>query len=436
MPEPIAALDPEKALAGGGSWTRRLYRLLGPGLITGAADDDPSGIATYSQAGAQFGYSFGWVMLLALPLMAAIQIVSGRIGRTTGLGLSGVLKKHFPPVAVYLLTGGLLLANVINIGADLKSMADATGLLTGLPEGFCIGAFAAFCLIAQMFVAYSRYVAYLKWLTLSLFAYVLTLFVSGVDWKEAALRMVLPDVHLNGDFLTTLVAVLGTTISPYLLFWQAGQEAEEVRMRPRRQPLTERPRQSGPALTRINVDTVGGMTFSNLIALAIMTTAAATLHRQGLTDIQTSTEAAKALAPIAGPLAFALFTLGIIGTGLLAVPVLAGSVGYALAEARGWDCGLSLKPQEARPFYATIAVATIGGMAISFTPVNPIKALYWSAVVNGVIVAPVMAAAMFASSRSAVMGGFAVRGLLLWIGCAATAAMAAAAALMAYFWIV
>lgn len=435
MAEPITTLDPEKPLAIPQSGIKRLFRILGPGLITGAADDDPSGIGTYSQAGAQFGYSFGAVILLTFPLMAAIQAVAGRMGRTTGLGLSGIFEKHFPKGVVYILAGCLLFANVINIGADLNAMADATALLIGLPKSLCIIAFTAFCLATQMFIGYSRYVLFLKWLTLSLFAYVLTLVVVDVDWKTAFLRLVVPEVHLDRDFLTTLVAVLGTTISPYLLFWQAGQEAEEVRMRPRRKPLTEKPRQAGPALERINVDTVGGMAFSNLIALAIMTTAAATLNRRGLTDIQTSTEAAKALAPLAGRLAFALFTLGIIGTGLLAVPVLTGSAGYALSEARGWTCGLSFKPWEAGPFYVTIAAATVGGMIISFLPINPVKALYWSAVVNGLIVVPIMAATMFASSRSSIMGEFAVSGWLLRIGWAATGAMATAAVVMGWFWI-
>jgi len=435
MPDEITTPDPEKALAKRKPAAARLFRVLGPGLITGAADDDPSGIATYSQAGAQFSYSFGWTAILTFPLMAAIQLIAARIGRTTGLGLGGIFAKHMPRHLVYLVTGLLTLANVVNIGADLNAMADASALLASLPKSLCLIAFAAFCLLAQTFVSYQRYVLFLKWITLSLFAYALTLFTVEVDWRAFLTQLFVPHAQLNREFLTTLVAVLGTTISPYLLFWQAGQEAEEVRMRQRRKPLAESSRQADAALTRLEVDTLAGMALSNLIALAIMTTAAATLNRQGLTNIQSATEAAEALAPLAGPFAFALFTLGIVGTGLLAVPVLSGSAGYALAEALGYPCGLAFKPSEAPFFYAILAATTIGGALLGLLPINPIRWLYWSAVLNGIIAVPIMAAMMAASARSGVMGAFTVRGWLLRSGWAATAVMATASGVMGYFWL-
>lgn len=435
MPERLRGKDPEVQFDRE-SGTAHLYRSLGPGLITGAADDDPSGVATYSQAGAQFGYSFGWTTLLTFPLMTAIQIIAGRIGRTTGLGLAGVFRQHFSPFILNGLVALLFIANVVNLGADLTTMADASARLSGIPKVACLLAFTAFCIFSEIFLPYSYYVRVLKWLTLSLLAYVATLAFVHVDWGEFALRLVYPDLPLSREFLTTLVAVFGTTISPYLLFWQASEEAEDVRVRRRRQPLTKKPKQAKAAIGRISMDTIGGMAFSNLVALAIMTTAAAALHTRGITEIKTASDAAEALRPLAGDGAFALFTLGIVGTGLLAVPVLAGSAAYALGEAREWRAGLAYRPREAPAFYITVAVATLAGMLVEFAPLDPIRALYWSAVINGLIVVPVMAAMMTAATRTSIMGSFVVRGWVLVLGWLATAVMALAALTMIAYWIV
>lgn len=435
MAEQITTKDPEEELPSEAT-AARIYRILGPGLITGAADDDPSGIATYSQAGAQFGYALGWAMFLTYPLMAAVQVIAGRMGRTTGLGLSGVFERHLPRGIVAALVTLLMLANTINLGADLSAMADATGLLIGLPKALCLVAFTAFCVLSQTLFNYTRYVAILKWLTLSLLAYVATLAIVEIEWREFAVRLLAPGLRVDRELLTTLVAVLGTTISPYLLFWQAAQEGEEVRRRPERQPLRRRPGQGSAAVSRINVDTLSGMAFSNIVALAIMTTAAATLHKNGGVHIESSTQAAEALRPLAGDAAFALFTLGIVGTGLLAVPVLAGSAGYAVAEAGRWKSGLGERPKEAPVFYITLAAATAAGMLIAFLPLNPVRLLYWSAVINGVIVVPIMAAMMLLATRSSIMGKFAIRGSVSWLGWVTTVAMAAAGIVMIAFWFV
>ena len=406
----------------------RLLGVLGPGLITGASDDDPSGIATYSQAGAQFGYALGWTMLLTYPLMTAVQMVSARMGRTTGRGLAGNLRQHCP---AWLLTGVVMLllaANAINIGADLGAMADASRLVLGGPQALYVLLFASLCVALQMFLQYTRYVSVLKWLTLVLFAYVATLFMAKVSWTEAAENLVIPSINWDADYLTTIVAVFGTTISPYLFFWQASQEAEDVRTLPARRILKRAPEQGEGALNRIQLDTFVGMGFSNLIALAIMVTTAASLHANGITDIRTSAQAAEALRPIAGPFAGMIFALGIIGTGLLSVPVLAGSAAYAVGEARKWPTGLARQPMEAKAFYAVICIATIVGMILNFSPMDPIRALYWSAVLNGVVAVPVMATMMWLAAAPKVMGDFAVTGWVKLFGWTATAAMAAAVA--------
>jgi NRAMP (natural resistance-associated macrophage protein)-like metal ion transporter len=411
---PSAVVEPTKS---------RLLGLLGPGLVTGASDDDPSGIATYSQAGAQFGYALTWTMLFTYPLMTAVQIVSARMGRTTGRGLAGNLRQHCP---TWLLTSVVLLlltANTINLGADLGAMADASRLVLGGPQMLYVLLFAAVCIALQVFLQYARYVSVLKWLTLSLFAYVATLFMVKVQWGEALHSFLVPSVQWDRDYLTTVVAVLGTTISPYLFFWQASQEAEDVRTLPARQILKRAPEQAEGALSRIQLDTLVGMGFSNLIALAIMITAAATLHANSVTDIQTSAQAAEALRPIAGSFAETIFALGVVGTGLLSVPVLAGSAAYALGEARKWPTGLSRQPMEAKAFYAVICAATIVGMIMNFTPVNPIRALYWSAVINGVVAVPVMAIMMWLAAAPRVMGEFAVTGWVKALGWVATGVM-------------
>ncbi len=325
--------------------------MLGPGLITGASDDDPSGIATYSQAGAQFGFSITWTMLFTYPLMSVIQEISGRIGRTTGAGIAGNIRKHYPNWLLQALVGMLIVANTINIGADLGAMADAVRLLAGGPHLLYVALFGAFCATLQIFMQYARYVAVLKWLTLALFAYFGTVLAVQIPWSEAARGFLIPTFTTDVTFWTTVVAILGTTISPYLFFWQASQEAEDTKEEPERKPLVKAPRQGPDAIERIRLDTYVGMAFSNLVALAIMVTTAATLHVAGVHNIETSAQAAEALKPVAGEFAFTIFALGIIGTGLLAVPVLAGSAAYALGEARRWPIGLARRPMQAKAFY-------------------------------------------------------------------------------------
>lgn len=405
----------------------RLLRVLGPGLITGASDDDPSGIATYSQAGAQFGFSIIWTLLFTYPLMAAIQEISARLGRTTGYGIATNIRKTYPNWILQVIVALLLTANTINIGADLGAMGDATALLIGGPRIAYILLFGIVTSLLQVFMQYTRYVSVLKWLTLSLFAYFGTVLVVKVPWDEAAKGFFIPTFTSDAAFWATIVAILGTTISPYLFFWQASQEAEDIKQIPEREALVKSPKQGRDAFERIKLDTYVGMAFSNLVALAIMVTTAATLHAHGITDVQTSSQAAEALKPVAGEFAFAIFTLGIVGTGLLAVPVLAGSAAYALGEARRWPSGLARRPGEAKAFYATIVVSTLVGMAMGFSPLDPIKALFWSAVINGVVAVPVMVMIMLLTSSTKVMGKFAVAGALKFFGWFATVVMGAAA---------
>jgi NRAMP (natural resistance-associated macrophage protein)-like metal ion transporter len=404
----------------------KLSEVMGPGLISGASDDDPSGIATYSQAGAQFGYDLGWVLLFTYPLMCAIQQISAWIGRVTGRGLAGNMRQHMPHWLLFGLVNMLVVANVLNIGADLGAMAAALKLLIGGPQLVYVGLFMAVTVGLEVFVRYSRYVSVLKWLTLSLFAYVACVFVVDVPWREVGLRLVVPRMQLNGDALTLVVAVLGTTISPYLFFWQAGQEVEDQKEEKGARPLIRGPEQAPAASARIRLDTYVGMAFSNLIALFIVVTTAATLHSHGVTDIQTSAQAAEALRPIAGPFAFYVFALGIIGTGMLALPVLAGSAAYAVGEAMGWHVGLARRPERARTFYGTIGVATLVGAALNFSSIDPVKALFWSAVVNGVVSAPIMAMMMVIACRPAVMGAFVLGRTLRVMGWLATVVMAVA----------
>jgi len=424
--------DPEQPDPVVGTSKPRLLKVLGPGLITGAADDDPSGIATYSQAGAQLGFSITWTMLFSYPLMAAVQEISARIGRTTGHGIAGNLSRYYPKWISYALVTLLLIANVINIGADLGAMGDALGLLIGGKTAVYVVMFAIVSAFLQIFLKYTRYVSVLKWMTLSLFAYFGTVMTVHIPWGEFARGFFLPSFSWDASFWTTVVAILGTTISPYLFFWQASQEVEDEETRPTRSPLKTNPEQAKRAIHRIKEDTYVGMGFSSLVALAIMVTSAATLHVAGATDIQSSAQAAKALEPIAGRFAFIIFSLGIIGTGLLAIPVLAGSIAYALGETLSWPVGLARKPLEAKAFYATIAVATLLGTAVDFSPVNPIKALYWSAVINGVVSVPIMIMMLLMTTRSDIMGKSKVIGPLRWIGWLSTITMAVAAAGM--FW--
>jgi NRAMP (natural resistance-associated macrophage protein)-like metal ion transporter len=407
--------------------TPKLLQVLGPGLITGASDDDPSGVATYSQVGAQFGFDMGWVMLFSWPLMCAIQEISARIGRVTGKGIAGNLKAHFPRSVLIGVVGLLVIANTINLGADLGAMAAGLNLVIGGPQLLYVALFGAVCVLLEVFVRYSRYVSVLKWLTLALFAYVGVAFVVHVDWASVGLHLVAPRIAFTSDYLTSLVAILGTTISPYLFFWQAEEEVEEVKERDGAKPLTRAPRQAKAEFARIRLDTYLGMGLSNLVALFIIITTAATLNAHGVTNIQTSAQAALALKPIAGDATFAVFALGIVGTGLLAVPVLAGSAAYATGEAFGWHVGLARKLRRAPAFYATIAIATLVGAGLNFTPIDPIKALFWSAVINGIVAVPVMGMMMLLASRTAVMGRFTLTRGLKTVGWAATAVMAAAA---------
>ncbi|MBS0504650.1 MAG: divalent metal cation transporter [Proteobacteria bacterium] len=407
-----------------------LAKQLGPGLVTGAADDDPSGIATYSQAGAQFGFGLLWTMLLTYPLMAAIQLVGAHIGRVTGAGLASNMDELFPDWTVTLLVGLLFVANTINIGADLAAMGETMRLVSGWgAHWFTIG-FAVVSLLLQMFIPYHRYARILKWLTLVLFAYVAVLLTVKLDWGEALKGLVWPHID-SKEAIVTIVAIFGTTISPYLFFWQSAQEVEEIQQDDGAEPLVEAPWQARREMRRMRLDTLAGMAFSNLIALAIIASTAATLHAQGTTDIQTAAQAAQALEPVAGKLAFLLFSIGIVGTGLLAVPVLAGSAAYAIGESRGWECGLEHKPWEAAGFYTVIALATLIGMGIGWSPIDPIKALFWSAVVNGIVAVPIMAAMMIVVSRHRAMGKFTASRPLLMLGWAATAVMGAAAIAMA-----
>jgi NRAMP (natural resistance-associated macrophage protein)-like metal ion transporter len=415
---------PRRAKKAGRSWRD----VLGPGLIAGASDDDPSGIATYSQAGAQLGFAISWTMLVSYPLMVAIQEISARIGRTTGRGIATNIRRHYPDWMLQGIVVLVLVANIINIGADIGAMGDAVKELVGGPHLLYVVAIAALCALLEIFVSYQRYARILRWLTLALFSYFATVAVVHVPWGEAARGFFVPTFSADPAFWTTVVAILGTTISPYLFFWQASQEVEDVRADPGAQALVRTPRQAPREFERIRLDTAVGMAFSNLVALAIIITTAATLHVHGITEIETSAQAASALRPLAGEFAFVIFALGIIGTGLLAVPVLAGSAAYALAEARKWPEGLARKPHKAKAFYATIAAATLIGVLINFSPVSPIKALYWSAVINGVAAVPIMTMMMHMTANKRVMGDFPVSDGLRIVGWCSTAVMAAAVA--------
>jgi NRAMP (natural resistance-associated macrophage protein)-like metal ion transporter len=422
-------LDPELVVEDQAerSWTRRL----GPGLITGAADDDPSGIATYSQAGAQFGYSLLWTMLLTYPLMVAIQMISARMGRVTGRGLATNLRRHYPAQVLYGAVMVLLIANTINIAADLAAMGAAARLVLGGPVQLYVALFGTVTLLLQVFVSYERYARFLKWMTLALLSYVAIAFVVPVDWKAVGLSVVKPHIELSGHYLTTVVAVLGTTISPYLFFWQASQEVEEIRSDSTQEALLKAPRQAPSQFRRIHLDTWVGMAMSNGVAFFIILAAAATLHAHHI-SVTTSADAASALKPIAGPFAFLLFSLGIVGTGLLALPVLAGSAAYAAAGTMKWPNSLALQVNLAKQFYAVIAIAILGGIILTFAHFDPIEALYWSAVVNGLAAVPIMVLVMLMAARHDIMGDFVVRGPLRWVGWIATAVMTLAAVGM--FW--
>ncbi len=407
-----------------------LIQRLGPGLITGAADDDPSGIATYSQAGAQYGYSLLWSVLFTTPLMIGIQIVSARIGRVTGHGLAANIREQFPRWLLVFIVSLLLVANTINIAADLGAMGDALVLVAGGKSEIYDVFFALVSLTLQIFLPFPRYAPILKWLTLALFAYVGTVLVVHVPLGELLSGALLPNVSLDSGYVAVFVAVLGTTISPYLFFWQASQEVEEQRATAGHEPLREAPEQARSHLSRIKIDTYVGMIFSNLIAFCIMLTTAAALHGAGVTDINSAAQAAQALRPLAGDFAFLLFAAGIIGTGLLAIPVLAGSAAYAVAEGFRWPIGLGLTLAEARGFYFILTVATLLGVAIDLAGVDSMKMLLWAAIVNGVISVPIMAVMMLLAVRRSVMGPFVITRRLQVLGWVAVLVMAAAVGTM------
>jgi NRAMP (natural resistance-associated macrophage protein)-like metal ion transporter len=397
-------------------------KALGPGLITGAADDDPSGIATYSQAGAQFGFNTLWTLVLTYPIMVGIQLVSARIGRVTGRGLAANIRRAYSPWLLYSIVILLLVANVINIAADIAAMGEAARLVTGVGSAhiYSLG-FGVLCLSLQVWMPYSTYVRYLKWLTLGLLAYVGTVFAVKLPWLEVLHKTVWPDFKFTKESVALVVAIFGTTISPYLFFWQASQEVEEIRADVNTMALRKKPEDAKKHLRRIKVDTFVGMGFSNLVAYFIVLTTAVTLGVHGVTNIDTSAQAAEALRPVAGEFAFFLFALGIIGTGMLAVPVLAGSAAYAVTESFKWANGLDLKAVEAQEFYGIIALATIGGMVLNFAPIDPIKALVLSAQINGVIAVPIMAVMMLLAHNSELMGGFTLsrrHTIIGWLGVA------------------
>jgi len=404
-------------------WSR-----LGPGLVTGAADDDPSGIATHSQIGAAFGYSMAWTMLFSFPFMVIIQGIAAGIGSVSGRGIAQNLKLHYPRGLLYFIVALLIVANVINLGADLGAMGAALALLVGGPEWVYAIGFGLVCVAVEIIVPYRRYSGALKWATLSLFAYVAVVMVAGIPWRTALTETLIPSFEFDRVHAMAMLAILGTTISPYLFFWQTAQEVEEGRRR-HIKPLMTTPYRAKSEIARIRTDTLVGMAVSSLVGIAIIYATAATLHASGITQIETSAQAAQALLPIAGRFAFALFALGIIGTGLLAVPVLAGATAYAVSEVFGWTDSLESRPSEARAFYTVIAVATLGGVGLTFIGLDPVRALYWAAVVNGILAAPVMAVMMLIARNKAVMGRLVLsRGLTIG-GWLATAVMAIASLL-------
>lgn len=404
---------------------RRFFRQLGPGLVTGAADDDPSGIGTHSQVGAEFGYGLAWTFVFSFPLMVVIQEVAAQIGRVTGAGIARNLRRHYPRPLLFAVVLLLLVANIVNLGADLGAMGAALALLIGGSPALYTLLFGIFCVVVEVALNYARYAAILKWTTLSLFSYVAVVMVAGVPWDRALTALVVPEIQWTAAYATAVVAILGTTISPYLFFWQAAQEIEEQH-RHHAKPLCIAPREAGPELKRIRLDTLVGMAFSSLVSLAIVFATAATLNANGITNITTSAQAAEALRPIAGHFAFALFAVGIIGTGLLAVPVLAGSAAYAVTEMAGVAGSLDAKPLRARLFYATIAVTTLLGASLNFVGIDPAQALYWAAVVNGVLAAPLMAAMMLIVRNPLAMGRLTLGPKATLLGWGATAVMAVA----------
>jgi Mn2+/Fe2+ NRAMP family transporter len=403
---------------------------IGPGLITGVADDDPSGIATYSQAGAQFGLNMLWTMPLAFPLMAAVQSMCANLGRVTGKGLAANIKSAFPPVVLQVVVLLLLVANTLNIAADVAAMGEVAELVSGINRHLMTAFFVFATLLLQMFVPYHRYVFFLKWLTVSLLAYAAVLFTVHVPWGQVALRTVWPRFTPDATAAAVVVGVFGTTISPYLFFWQASEEVEDMQAERGGAPLVRDPRAARTELRRIRWDTWSGMLYSDITAWFIILATAVTLHVAGVTDISTAAQAASALRPLAGNFAYLLFALGILGVGLIGVPVLAGSGAYALSEAMGWKEGLERKVSDARGFYGIIAVSVLAGLGIQYSPISPMKALFWSAVINGIVAVPLLVVIIILVSKQSVMGAFTASRPLIVLGWIAAAVMGAAAVAM------
>ncbi len=403
---------------------------VGPGLITGVADDDPSGIATYSQAGAQFGLNMLWTMPLAFPLMAAIQSMCAQIGRVTGKGLAANIKTAFPPIVLKSVVFLLLIANTLNIAADVAAMGEVAELITGFNRHIMTAVFVFGTLILQVFIPYHRYVNFLKWLTVSLLAYAAVLFTVHVPWGEVMQRTVWPTFTVNADAAAVVVGIFGTTISPYLFFWQASEEVEDMHSIPGAVSLVSNARHAGAELRRIRWDTWSGMLYSDITAYFIILATAVTLNVSGIKDITTAGQAASALRPLAGDFAFILFAIGILGVGLIGVPVLAGSGAYALSEAMEWNSGLEKKPKDAIGFYTIIAVSVLLGLVIQYSPISPMKALFWSAVINGVIAVPLMVVIILLVSKKSVMGRFTAGRPIIILGWVAVAVMGAAAIAM------
>lgn len=408
--------------------------MLGPGLITGASDDDPSGIATYSQSGAAFGFAMCWVMLFTFPLMAAIQEISARIGRVSGHGIAGNIRAHYPRWLGTGIVSLLLIANILNLGADLGAMGDALKLLIGGSSRLYVVIFAVGCVLLEVWSRYHNYVSILKWTSVTLFAYVACALAVPVPWATIALDTLVPNFSFRTDYVVAIVAVLGTTITPYCFFWQSSQEAEDERVDPLAHTLIEAPDEARAQIRRMRIDTYVGMGYSNLISWFIIVTTAATLHAHGITNIATSAQAAEALRPIAGPFTFFIFSAGIICIGLLAIPVLAGSSAYALGEVLGWTTGLGREPMDAKAFYGAIAAATLIGIGFNFVGLDPIKALFWCAVINGVVAVPLMIVMMIMAMQPKVMGNFVLPRPLWVLGWLCTAVMTVAVLIMFATW--
>ena len=408
---------------------RQFFSELGPGLITGAADDDPSGISTYSVTGASFGYAPLWTALFSFPLMASVQLMCARLGMVSGLGLAGVIRRRYPTWVLWGACSLLIVANVVNIGADLGGMADATEMVTGVNSLVWTPIYAILITSLLFWTSYRVIAKVFKWLTLVLFAYVITAFLSHPDWRAVLYSTFVPHVQWSSAYLATFVGILGTTISPYLFFWQAAQEVEEER-KIGRQTVEEREGATDEDLGKSRTDVMTGMFFSNLVMYFIILTTAATLHAHGKTTIDTAQQAAEALKPLAGNGAYLLFTLGLIGTGMLGVPVLAGAAAYAVAEASNWRGTLEDRPHLAKKFYAIVGSSMILGLSLDYAGFNAVKMLFWSAVLNGVLAPPLIVLVVLLTSSRKVMGDRVNPPLLKWLGWASAAVMAIAAVAM------